>query len=376
MHVVNDALFVGLNPLLPLIAIDLGLTYTQVGAIKAAFSGASAAFQVPAGFAAERWGEQILLSLGTGWVGLGLAAMGLSTAFWMVVAIGAFGGLGGNIQHPVATGIISRVYDGPRRASAIGTLNFAGDIGKVIAPVIVGVVAAYADWRTALLVLGTIGLLFAIGYGLTMPEPDRAARPSQHVTETGTTDGWGIRRWDLFLILILVGVLDAAARGAALTFVPFVLADKGMDIAGLSVYLTILFAAGAAGKFLCGPLADRFGNVAAIVVTELLTAGALIGLLNAPTYLVVLTLIPLGFALNGTSSVLYATVATLVDPHRRARGYGVYFTCTLLSSALAPIAYGALADATNLGFAVSILAAITALIAPLVLIVRVEGRPT
>src|SRR4051812_36365354 len=81
MHVVNDGLFVGIYPLLPLVAAELGLTYTQVGLLKTAYSGASAALQVPAGMLAERWGEQMLLAVGTGWVAVGLALMGLSASF-------------------------------------------------------------------------------------------------------------------------------------------------------------------------------------------------------------------------------------------------------------------------------------------------------
>src|SRR5438034_962077 len=98
MHAVNDALFVGIYPLLPLVAADLGLSYAQVGAVKTAYSGASAALQVPAGMLAERVGEQLLLALGTGWVGLGLVLVGLTSTFWALIAMALVGGLGGNIQ--------------------------------------------------------------------------------------------------------------------------------------------------------------------------------------------------------------------------------------------------------------------------------------
>src|SRR3954467_7751318 len=108
MHVVNDGLFVGIYPLLPLVAAELGLSYAEVGALKTAFSGASAALQVPAGMLAERWGEQLLLALGTGWVGVGLALMGLAASFWALIALALAAGLGGNFQHPVATSLISR----------------------------------------------------------------------------------------------------------------------------------------------------------------------------------------------------------------------------------------------------------------------------
>jgi MFS family permease len=420
MHVVNDALFAGTYPLLPLVAADLGLTYAQVGAIKTAFSGASSALQVPAGIAAERLGEQLLLALGTGWVGLGMLLVAVAPGYLALLAIMVGAGIGGNVQHPVASAVVSRLYESRQRATAIGTLNFAGDVGKVLAPLFVGLTAAAFGWRGAFASLGLLGALFALLYLLAVPEPAKvgkaapapgarrsdpglvtpepagmasdAAGPgnsSRETTAAGSAAGreqsgqvtqsardgaassvgrWGITRPGLFAVLTGIGVLDSAARGAALVFIPFLLDGKGADPGAMSFYFAVLFAAGAAGKFICGPLAGWFGNVGVIAITELITAGALLGLLVAPLGWALAAILPLGFVLNGTSSVLYASVAGLVHASRRARGYGLYYTCTLLASAGAPVVYGLLADRTSLGIAFATLAGVTALIVPVTLI--------
>lgn len=373
IHVVNDALFAGLYPLLPLIAADLGLTYAEVGAIKTAFSGAAAVLQVPAGMAAERWGEQLLLALGTGWVGLGLLAMALTATFWPLLLAALAAGVGGNVQHPVASSVVSRLYERGGRSTAMGTLNFAGDLGKIVAPAIAGGVALVYGWRGGLLALSAIGAVFAVVYGLVVPRPRGLGAAGQTASERADegrpVGGWGIARPGLFAVLTAVGMLDGAARGTALTFIPFLFDAKGLDAASMSFYFAVLFGAGAAGKFICGPIGDRFGNVWTIAITELVTAGALLGLLGASAGWVVAALLPLGFVLNGTSSVLYATVADLVHASRRARGYGLYYTGTLLASAASPIAYGWLADRVGLGPTFVTLAAVTAAIAPLVLFV-------
>lgn len=415
MHVVNDGLFAGTYPLLPLLAAELGLSYAQVGAIKTAFSGASSILQVPAGMVAERAGEQALLALGTGWVGLGLLLMALTGSYIPLLMASVGAGLGGNVQHPVASAVVSRLYDGGtakppdaaepaegarrrsamgRRATAIGTLNFAGDVGKVLAPLVVGVAAAVAGWRAGFVALGVIGAVFGLGYALLVPEPvnrstgsaadesdeqegpilrsiqddSGAATPDRGAT--GARAGaWGIRAPGTFAALIGIGMLDSAARGTALVFVPFLLAEKGAEAASMSFYFAALFAAGAAGKFICGPLGDRFGNATVIAITELVTAAALIGLVRAPLELALLALLPLGFMLNGTSSVLYASVASLVHASRRARGYGLYYTCSLISSAASPLVYGLVADTFGLVTALVALAVSTAAIVPVVLLV-------
>ncbi|HVG97990.1 MAG TPA: MFS transporter, partial [Chloroflexota bacterium] len=174
MHVVSDALFTGLYPLLPLMAADLALTYAQVGLVKTVFAGSSSLFQVPAGMAAERFGEHALLALGTGTVGVGLVAMALATGFWSLLVLALLAGLGGNIQHPVATALVSRLYDGGRRGAAIGTLNFAGDIGKVLAPLLVGAATVFGGWRAGCAVLGAVGLVFAVLYFVAVPAPAEA----------------------------------------------------------------------------------------------------------------------------------------------------------------------------------------------------------
>ena len=53
---------------------------------------------------------------------------------------------------------------------------------------------------------------------------------------------------------------------------------------------------------------------------------------------------------------------------RRARGYGLYYTCSQMAAALAPIVYGLLADRAGLGPTFVTLAAVTALIVPLSLL--------
>jgi MFS family permease len=55
-----------------------------------------------------------------------------------------------------------------------------------------------------------------------------------------------------------------------------------------------------------------------------------------------------GFMLNGTSSVLYATVAEIISATARSRGYGLYYAITLGAGAIAPLLYGLLTDSMGL----------------------------
>ena len=164
MHVWSDLFFALLVPLLPFIKEDMGLSFTEVGLLRSVFSGASAVLQVPAGFLAESAGEFWLLVAGNVWVSVGLVAMALSPVFWALVVASGIGGLGGGTQHPLASSMVSRAYDDKGRTTAVGTVNFAGDLGKMIAPLVAGLIAVSLGWRATFMVVGLAGLAFMLGF--------------------------------------------------------------------------------------------------------------------------------------------------------------------------------------------------------------------
>ena len=91
--------------------------------------------------------------------------MAAAASFPLLLGMAVLAGLGGNVQHPLASALVARAYDGRRRGLAIGTLNFAGDLGKLAAPGLVTVVAPGFGWRATLVGLGLFGVLFSTVFG-------------------------------------------------------------------------------------------------------------------------------------------------------------------------------------------------------------------
>jgi MFS family permease len=173
-----------------------------------------------------------------------------------------------------------------------------------------------------------------------------------------------------FQALSAIGMIDTATRTALLTFLPFLLLAKGLTVAGVGVALAVLFAGGAAGKFVCGLVAERVGIVRTVILTELATACGIVAVALGPLGVALGVLLPLGVALNGTSSALYATVADLVLPERRARAYGLYYTLVVSASAAAPLLYGALGDAMGILATLLVTSAVVLLTVPLCLVLK------
>jgi len=367
-HFVHDGFADILYVLLPIWAREFGLAFVQVGAIRTVYTGAMSLFQIPAGLLAERWGERRLLALGTAVTGAGFIAAGSTGGFAALLGVLLIAGLGSGVQHPLASTLVSTAYETGRRRAALGTYNFSGDLGKIAMPASVGLAAALVGWRTASAASGVLGLVAAGAIFVVLARLSTGARPATDSRET--SGGWGIRDARAFAALSAIGVIDSGTRTPFLTFLPFILIAKGLATAGVGLALAILFAGGAVGKFVCGLAAERIGVIRAVILTEVATAVGIALVVVAPLPVALVALAPLGIALNGTSSVLYGTVADLVSAHRRGRAYGLYYTITLGASAVSPTIYGLVSDAAGVTATLLVVATLVLVTVPLALALR------
>jgi MFS family permease len=367
IHFVHDGFSDVIYVLLPVWAAAFDLSYAQVGLLRTVYSGGMAAFQIPSGLLAERWGERRLLAAGTAITALGFAAAGLTGGFAALLLCLLGGGLGSGVQHPLSSSLVSRAYEtGPRRL-ALGTYNFSGDLGKVAVPAAVALALPWLGWRGAVEAYAVVGLAAAALLLGALARLDAGAAAGTVGESSGARGlaGWGIRDLRAYAALSSIHVIDNSTRTAFLTLLPFLLIAKGSSVRAVGLGLMLVFAGGAAGKFACGALAERAGVIRTVIVTEVATGAGILLLLFLPLGACLLVLPLVGIALNGTSSVLYGTVADLVASDRRARSYAIFYTVGVGASALSPFAYGLLSDRTGIHAAVTVIGLLVFLTVPL-----------
>jgi MFS transporter, FSR family, fosmidomycin resistance protein len=367
-HFVHDGFSDILYVLLPIWAREFQLAFVQVGVIRSVYTGAMAFFQIPAGLLAERWGERRLLALGTAVTGAGFIAAGWAGGFASLLGVLLIAGLASGVQHPLSSTLVSTAFETGRRRAALGTYNFSGDLGKIAGPAAVGLLTSAIGWRAASAAWGVVGIVAAAAILAVLIHLATGARAAADARPPG--DGWGIRDRRAFGVLAAIGVIDSGTRTPFLTFLPFILIAKGLTTASVGVALGLLFAGGAVGKFVCGVAAERIGVVRAVILTEIATALGIALVTWAPLPVALAVLPPLGVALNGTSSVLYGTVADLVTAERRSRAYGLYYTISLGASTVAPTLYGLVSDVAGVTPTLLLVAGLVLITVPLALALR------
>ena len=369
-HAVHDGFTDVIFVLLPVWQREFGLGYAEVGMLRGVYAGTMASFQIPAALLAERLGTAPVLALGTALAGIGYCLAGASTGFALLVLALFVGGLGSSTQHPLGSALMARAFAGPRSLKALGTYNFAGDIGKMTVPAAVALLLTTMTWQPAVMLLGALGLACAVAiFALTPrygPEPLAVVASDSDGVAAAPAKVSRIA----FPVLLSIGVIDSAVRMAFLTFLPFLLTAKGANLPTIGLALTLVFAGGAAGKLVCAFIGARIGAIATVWLTEGLTSVAILALLPLSLEAGMLLLPLIGVALNGTSSVLYGSVPDLVTPERRARAFSVFYTGSIGAGAIAPALFGVVGDLLGVTAALVGIAGVVLLTLPLALILK------
>ena len=371
-HATHDGLADALLVLLPLWVQTFGLSLTQTGALKSLFYAAMTVGQIPSGLISERFGERRLLALGTLGTAVGWLLLAEADGFRALFIALLVAGIGSSVQHPLASSLVSGAYRGERVRAALGIYNFAGDAGKAIVPALLAVGIGLVGWRMSSTSCGIAMAVVALGVHLSLQRFLSDERPPR--STNAVPSGWGIVNRRDFTLLSAISVIDSSSRSGFLLLAPFLMIEKGLPIEHVGYAIMVIFAGGAAGKFACGFLAERLGTIRTIVITEIATVAAIAAAIVAPMGVLWVLLAPIGLALNGTSSALYAAAGELAHEERRARTFGLFYTVTTGAGAAAPVAVGALGDAVDLALSAAVVAVWVAAAVPVALALRSRRR--
>ena len=137
----------------------------------------------------------------------------------------------------------------------------------------------------------------------------------------------------------------------------------------------LILIGGMAGKLACGLLAERFGIVRMVIITEIATGCGILATLALPTLGAFILLPLVGVVLNGTSSVLYGTVGDFVDKDRLPRAFAAIYTIGSVCGIASPLGYGFLGDLYGVETSIALMGALIFLAVPMALMLRPRQAP-
>ena len=314
----------------------------------------------------ERWGARGLLALGLGAAGLGYLWLAQSAGFEVVLLSLTLAGAGAAFQHTLCSAVIAEAFQGPGRRPALGTYNAAGDVGKLaLTGLFTLLIGLGAGWRAVSLAYGLAAIALAAVIIVLLGRAAIGGRPKPETQVKGRALGWGVRSRRGFVGLSAINFLDTTVQSGFLTFIAFLMIERGasLELAGLAVVLTL--AGGVVGKFCCGFLARSLGIVRSLVLVEVATVVAIVAVTYAPVGLAYLLLPALGVVLQGSSSITYGTVGDIFDGARQARGFSLIYATSTIGAVIAALVFGLIGDAFGLEATMLVMAGLTALTLPL-----------
>lgn len=363
-------------PLFPALRRAFELSNTELGLIVSAIA-ATTFLQIPVGDLVDRIGARRVFLAGVALTGIGVGLVGLAPSYLAVLAFALVSGIGQSAFHPADYALLDAVSSGHAEGRSFGIHTFGGYAGYATAPVVVGSIAAWADWRTALLVAGSIGILYAGLAGLVLAPVHRGHGGTR---SDGDDAAEGTIRAMLTVGMVLVFLLFVAITMASVgiqTFTPVLFLDGyGFSEVAGNTALTAFFVLGAVGVLIGGVAADRFRPAliigVVVVLAAAVTAGSLVGDVVSTSFVAIVFLAAIGLC-NGLALPSRDKLVNAISPPGAVgKGFGVVFSAAALAQLVAPAMLGAVIDLTTVAAAFWVIAGLFLLTAGLAVAVAVN----
>jgi len=180
----------------PDIQSDLGLSDTEFGLVYSAFMVGYALFEMPVGWLSDVWGTRTVILRIVLWWSFFTALTGAIYNFfpesrvwlplpwgWVAVSWGLVSmaavrflfGCGEAGVYPTLANVVRTWFPLTERGMAQGVVLMCTRLGAAISPLVIGVLSDAVGWRWSFVVLGFVGVVWTVLFGLVFRQ-----RPADH----------------------------------------------------------------------------------------------------------------------------------------------------------------------------------------------------
>jgi len=348
LHFLNDGVRTTFIILLPFIAKDLFLSYTQVGFLGSSQGLLSVILAFPTGFIASKIGGFKLLTVALFIYSLGALGISVAPNILFLFPIFYLGAIGFGMFHIIGFSLVAKESEKGNIGRNMANFTSIGDVGRISISTLALFLTSIIGWHLTITVIGIIGcIIFILSrlYGL---------RNEKHVTEKAiiqeSNREWLKNLYHIFktkrlLLVSSVALLDTFASSQLFLFLPFLLLQRGVNAAILGIFTGGYFIGNFSGKTLLGRGVDKYGNKKVFIISELLMAFIiiLIAVTNNLVFLFVLSFL-LGVFTKGTSPVIQTLFSEEIHKTHYEKVFAISESFIGVASVIAPIIMGVFAD--------------------------------
>ena len=259
-HFLSHFYLMLLPPLFPVLSENMGIGYTEIGLGLTVFSIVSGFTQAPMGFLVDHYGPRNILIIGVILESVAFGVMGYAPVYGIFVLLLGIAGIANSVYHPADYVILNKIVPGHRIGRAFSYHTSAGLLGEALAPATILLLASIIDWRIALALCGSLGILTAFGLLVgTRPVTTKTANLHSGSSERR----YGVKL--LFSAPILMGVLffigiSVVSRGVTGFSVSALHEGRNLSLGIAGTLLSAWLFASPLGVLIGGRIADKTKN--------------------------------------------------------------------------------------------------------------------
>ncbi len=260
-HGLNDLMQSLIPAVYPLLKLNLGLSFTQIGLVTLVFQGTASILQPLVGLYTDRRPMPYALAVGMACTGAGLILLAQAGTLAMVLMSVALIGLGSSIFHPESSRI-ARLAAGMRPCFAQALFQVGGNLGTALGPLAAAFIVlergqGSIEWF-ALVALAGMVLLTGVGRWYVLAGAARATARKARAAVAAPAPGVVRMGMGVLVALMFAKFVYTVSFSSYYTF--YLMERFAVSPAQAQVALFVFLAATALGTIVGGSVGDRIGR--------------------------------------------------------------------------------------------------------------------
>ncbi|QCR38263.1 MFS transporter [Nissabacter sp. SGAir0207] len=219
------------------IAADLNLSAGEIGMVLSMFYFGFWLMQLPGGWLADRFGAKIIVLVAVGFWSLFTLFTGLAWSLASLLAIRLLFGLGEGAFPSAAIKNAAENYPDNKKPAITSLLVSSNYVGSMIAPLMIAPLLLAFDWRHTFMIIGVLGLVFMLVYGLTVRNSQAAGGVRQRISKQDLREV--IRHPVLWKLAVAWFGISLINKGLDSWMPIYLMTERHLDIKTVGILLPI-----------------------------------------------------------------------------------------------------------------------------------------